>query len=151
MMRIKQPGAFLEDREGHSFVESLGKFIEGIIFLGNDIDLWGVKMSKYPMSKTIGMILGAIMIIATFGYGLLYILGTSLGKALGSEMGTTAKDQFTLVILIIIGLVGVITGAGSYGIKFKGWRFVYIGFCLLIGVILLFTFYNFNRSLRYIV
>ncbi|MBS4214048.1 MULTISPECIES: hypothetical protein [Neobacillus] len=98
-------------------------------------------MGKYKMSKTIGMILGTIMIVATLGYGLLYLLGTSLGKALGSEMETTARNQFTFVILFSIGLGSVITGAGSFGIKFKGWRYIYIGFCMLIGVVLLFTFF----------
>ncbi|CAH2715915.1 hypothetical protein BACCIP111895_03099 [Neobacillus rhizosphaerae] len=104
-------------------------------------------MEKYRKSKTTGMILGAIMIIATFGYGLLYLLGTSLGKALGSEMNTTDSDRLTLIILLSIGLLGIITGAGSYGIKFKGWRYVYIGFCVLIGVALLFTFFISRRAL----
>ncbi|AZU62370.1 hypothetical protein [Neobacillus mesonae] len=104
-------------------------------------------MGKYKMSKTIGMILGTIMIIATLGYGLLYLLGTSLGKALGSEMETTARDQFTIVILFSIGLSSVITGAGCLGIKFKGWRYVYIGFCMLIGVVLLFTFFISREAL----
>lgn len=103
--------------------------------------LRGEKVGKYRMSKTIGMILGVIMIIVTLGYGLLYLLGTSLGEALGSEMETTARDQFTLVILFSIGLGGVLTGAGSYGIKFKGWRYLYIGLCMLIGAALLFTFF----------
>jgi len=98
-------------------------------------------MGKFQISKTIGMILGVIMIIAVLGYGLLYLLGTSLGKALGSEMETKAKDQFTLVILFSLSLVGVITGIGSYGIKFKRWRFVYIGLCLLAGAALLFAFF----------
>ena len=98
-------------------------------------------MGKYKMSKTMGMILGTIMIIVTLGYGLLYLLGTSLGKALGSEIETTARDQFTLVILFSIGLGGVLTGIGSFGIKFKGWRYGYLGFCMLIGVALLFTFF----------
>ncbi|MCM3764475.1 hypothetical protein [Neobacillus niacini] len=98
-------------------------------------------MGKYRMSKTIGMILGAIIIIVTLGYGLLYLLGTSLGKALGSQIETTSREKFTLIILFSIGLSGVLTGAGSYGIKFKGWRYFYIGFCMLIGVALLLTFF----------
>jgi len=98
-------------------------------------------MGKVRLSKTIGVVLGIVMVLAALGYGLIYLLGRSLGTALGSTLDTTAQDKFTLLILLGICMVGVITGAGSFGLKSKGWRTVYIGFCLIVGMALLVTFF----------
>ncbi|WP_242218356.1 hypothetical protein [Bacillus cereus group sp. BfR-BA-01380] len=98
-------------------------------------------MGKYVLSKTIGVVLGGLTIIATVGYGFLYLLGTSLGKALHSEIDSSAIDRLTLVILIGLLIVGVITGAGSFGLNRNVWRIVYFGFCLVLGVCFLVTFF----------
>ncbi|MFC0271802.1 hypothetical protein ACFFIX_10080 [Metabacillus herbersteinensis] len=97
-------------------------------------------MGKYVLSKTIGIVLGILMIIATIGYGFLFLLGTSLGKALGST-DTSTSDRLTLVTLISLLIVGVITVAGSSRLNRNVWRFVYFGFCLVLGICLLVTFF----------
>ncbi len=98
-------------------------------------------MGKYFFSKTIGIFLGTITTVAALCYGFFYLLGTSLGKALGSELDTEASNRSTLEILMSICLLGFITGAGSLGIKSKGWRSAYIGFCILMGTILIVFFF----------
>ncbi len=103
--------------------------------------IWGELMGKYVLSKKIGIVLGILTIIATLGYGFLYLLGTSLGKALNSEIDTSATDRLTLVILIGLLIVGVITGAGPFGLNRNVWRIVYFGFCLVLGICLLIIFF----------
>ncbi len=98
-------------------------------------------MGKYGISKVTGIVLGTIMIIATLGYGFLYLLGTSLGHALQSEIDTSSKDQRTLVILMSIFIVGLITSAGTFALNRNAWRIVYVGFCLILGICLLVTFF----------
>lgn len=98
-------------------------------------------MEKYRLSKAIGVVLGILTIIATLGYGFLYLLGTSLGKALHSEIDSSATDRLTLVILIGLLIVGVITGAGSFWLNRNVWRVVYFGFCLVLGICLFVTFF----------
>lgn len=98
-------------------------------------------MEKYVLSKTIAIVLGALTIIATLGYGFLFLLGTSLGKALHSEIDTSATNKLTLLILISLLIVGVLTGAGSFGLNWNVWRIVYCGFCLVLGICLLVTFF----------
>jgi len=98
-------------------------------------------MKKYKVSKTIGVVLGTLMVIASVGYGFIYLLGTSLGSALGSTIDTTAKDIVTLGMIFSICVIGVLTGILSFGLKSKGLRMVYFGFCLLIGVALLVTYF----------
>lgn len=93
------------------------------------------------LSKTVGVILGTLMVITSFGYGILYLLGRSLGKALGSNIDTTTSDIPTLVTLMIICILGAITGVGCFRVKLKGWRIVYIGFSLLLGIGFLVTFF----------
>lgn len=100
-----------------------------------------VLMEKYRLSKAIGVVLGILTIIVTLGYGFLYLLGTSLGKALHSEIDSSATDRLTLVILIGLLIVGVITGAGSFGLNRNVWRIVYFGFCLVLGICLFVTFF----------
>ncbi|MFY0762262.1 hypothetical protein AB1K32_26065 [Metabacillus dongyingensis] len=98
-------------------------------------------MEKYVLSKTIAIVLGALTIIAALGYGFLFLLGTSLGQALHSEIDTSATNKLTLLILISLLIVGVITGAGSFGLNWNVWRIVYCGFCLVLGICLLVTFF----------
>ncbi|MCP1123803.1 hypothetical protein CN326_15105 [Bacillus sp. AFS018417] len=98
-------------------------------------------MEKYRLSKAIGVVLGILTIIVTLGYGFLYLLGTSLGKALHSEIDSSATDRLTLVILIGLLIVGVITGAGSFWLNRNVWRVVYFGFCLVLGICLFVTFF----------
>lgn len=66
------------------------------------------------------------MVVVSVGYGFV-LLGTSLGKALGSTLDTSADDKITIVMLVAILILGVVTGVGSFKLKFKGWRIVYIG------------------------
>lgn len=98
-------------------------------------------MEKYVLSKTIAIVLGALTIIAALGYGFLFLLGTSLGQALHSNIDTLATNKLTLLILISLLIVGIITGAGSFGLNWNVWRIVYCGFCLVLGICLLVTFF----------
>ncbi|WHY74789.1 hypothetical protein [Fictibacillus enclensis] len=79
-------------------------------------------MEKYTVSKTIGLVAGIIIILSALGFGGLYMLGTSLGKALGSQTGPSVDVPFMFVVLMCILLIGFITGLGSLGLKRKGWR-----------------------------
>ncbi|MDQ0861293.1 hypothetical protein [Bacillus sp. V2I10] len=98
-------------------------------------------MGEYVLSKTIAIVLGTLTIIGTLGYGFLFLLGTSLGQALQSEIDTSATDRLTLLIITSLLIVGVITGAGSFGLNWNVWRIVYFGFCLVLGICLLVTFF----------
>ncbi|USK31203.1 hypothetical protein LIT32_26395 (plasmid) [Bacillus sp. CMF21] len=98
-------------------------------------------MEKYVLSKTIAIVLGALTIIAALGYGFLFLLGTSLGQALHSNIDTLATNKLTLLILISLLIVGIITGAGSFGLNWNVWRIVYCRFCLVLGICLLVTFF----------
>jgi hypothetical protein len=101
----------------------------------------GGFMEKYVLSKAIGIVCGILTTIASLGYGFLFLLGTSLGKALQSEIDTPAHDRLTFVILTSLFIVGVITVAGSFGLNRNVWRIVYFGFCLIIGICFLITFF----------
>jgi len=98
-------------------------------------------MNKYRLSKTIGGVLGTLMVIVSFGYGVLYFLGTSLGNSLGSTIDTTDNDIFFFGMILSICILGVLTGIGCFGLKFKGIRMVYIGLCLIIGMALLVSYF----------
>lgn len=97
-------------------------------------------MKNFRLSKSLGVFWGTMMIVISIGYGFVYLLGTSLGKALGSTLDTAAEHKFTLFILAIICILGVMIGAGSFKLQIKGWRIFYIGFCLAIGLSLFITF-----------
>ncbi|MDR6999293.1 hypothetical protein [Neobacillus niacini] len=86
-------------------------------------------MRKYVLSKTFGIVLGTLTIIAMLGYGFMFFLGKSLGQALNSEIDSSSTNKFTLVILITLLTVSVITGAGSFALNWNVWRMVYSGFC----------------------
>ncbi|WP_148346944.1 hypothetical protein [Robertmurraya massiliosenegalensis] len=71
-------------------------------------------MKNFRLSKSLGVFWGTMMIVISIGYGFVYLLGTSLGKALGSTLDTAAEHKFTLFILAIICILGVMIGAGSF-------------------------------------
>ncbi|RXY98945.1 hypothetical protein [Fictibacillus sp. S7] len=85
-------------------------------------------MEKYTVSKTIGLVAGIIIILSALGFGGLYMLGTSLGKALGSQTGPSVDVPFMFVVLMCILLIGFITGLGSLGLS--------------MGLLLLIVFFN---------
>ncbi|MDM5338427.1 hypothetical protein QUF84_14495 [Fictibacillus enclensis] len=99
-------------------------------------------MEKYTVSKTIGLVAGIIIILSALGFGGLYMLGTSLGKALGSQTGPSVDVPFMFVVLMCILLIGFITGLGSLGLKRKAWRSGYFVFCWSMGLFLLIVFLN---------
>ncbi|MFY4776968.1 hypothetical protein [Metabacillus sp. RGM 3146] len=94
-------------------------------------------MSK---SKSVGMGLGALTVIVGLGYGLVFALGRSLGKALSSSIDNSAADTLPLAIFFSLITAGLITGAGSYGLSGNGGRKVYFAFCVLVGVCFLVSF-----------
>jgi hypothetical protein len=98
-------------------------------------------MGKFVLSKTMGWILGILTIVATIGYGLLFLLGASLGKALNSEMDHSGENQLIFVLFASFFILGIITWLGSLGLNRKGWRMVYYGFCLVLGFVLLASFF----------
>jgi hypothetical protein len=117
-----------------------GDNISVIVLLQNKLDS-GVRMDKYLFSKAIGVTLGILMILVVFGFSFLYILGTSLGRALNSGIDTTNTDQQYLIVLMSLFLMAIITAAGSFGLNRNAWRIFYIGFCLIIGLCLLIAFF----------
>ncbi|MDN4523054.1 hypothetical protein [Fictibacillus fluitans] len=99
-------------------------------------------MEKYTVSRTIGLFAGIIIILSALGFGGLYMLGASLGKALGSQTGPSVDLSLMAVILLCISLIGFITGSGSLGLKRKGWRNGFIVFCWSVGLFLLIVFFS---------
>ncbi|MBC5638817.1 hypothetical protein H8S33_18765 [Ornithinibacillus sp. BX22] len=97
-------------------------------------------MNEYKLSKTLGIVLGIIMVIASFGYGFLYFLGRSLGNVLISTTDTTANDIAALGIIFIC-VIGLITFTGCFGLRGTRWRRVYIRLCLIVGVALLVMYF----------
>lgn len=91
-------------------------------------------------SKSVGMGLGVLTVLVGLGYGLVFMLGTSLGKALSSSIDHSAAETLTLVIFLSLITAGFITGAGSYGLNGNGGRRVYFAFCVLVGVCFLVSF-----------
>ncbi|MBS3679810.1 hypothetical protein KGF86_06245 [Ornithinibacillus massiliensis] len=98
-------------------------------------------MNEYKLSKTLGIVLGIIMVIASFGYGFLYFLGRSLGNVLISTTDTTANDIAALGIILSICVIGLITFTGCFGLRGTRWRRVYIRLCLIVGVALLVMYF----------
>ncbi|MBM7564969.1 hypothetical protein [Paenibacillus sacheonensis] len=97
-------------------------------------------MGKNVYSRAVGIVLGSLTILAALGSGFLYLLGTSVGKALQSEADTSAADRRTLVALAGLLVIGVLTGTGSLGINTRLGKVVYMGFCWFVGIGLLAAF-----------
>lgn len=98
-------------------------------------------MKKYNLSKTIGIVLGTLMVVTSFGYGFLYVIGTSLGNALGSNVDRTGTDILSIGIILCVCILGILTGIGCFGLKFKGLRMAYLGFCLIMGIAFLVIYF----------
>lgn len=90
-------------------------------------------MNKFVYSKIIGMILGLLMLIVVAGFGFLFVIGTSLGRALNGNIDATG-DQRTLFMIAILLISGLLTAIGTVGLKKRAWRTFYIGFCIVVGM-----------------
>ena len=97
-------------------------------------------MREFKYTKIMAIVLCILTIISVMGVGLLFWLGSSLGKALSGEAGTSTVDP--MILFAIAGLLGmaVLTGLGARGLKRTAWRNFYLGFTLLVGIGFLFLF-----------
>ncbi len=97
-------------------------------------------MNKFFFSKMIGMVLGVLMLIVLIGFSFLYLIGTSLGRALYSNVATSIDPKILLIILILF-LSCLITAIGILGLKRRAWSRFYSIFCLVIGVCFVIAFF----------
>jgi len=98
-------------------------------------------MGNYVVSKMLAGVLSILMVLTVLGYGFLFLLGTSIGRALNSTVDTTGSVRIHLTFLMVLLGVAVITGAGCFGLTRTGWRIFYIGFCFIIGLVFLAAFF----------
>jgi len=100
-------------------------------------------MNKYMFTKTLGVIVGTLTLIAAIGIGVLSFISIGLSKNWNAAYGDSSTDRLasTLTLVLIVFLVGLITGIGSFLLRRKGWNLVYAGFCFLLGIGLAATFF----------
>lgn len=96
-------------------------------------------MNKLVNSKLIGMILGVLILIVVAVFGFLYFLGISLGRALNGNIDSTG-DHRTLFMIAILLISGLLTVIGTFGLKKRAWRIIYLGFCIVVGLCFLIGF-----------
>jgi hypothetical protein len=98
-------------------------------------------MKEYIFTKTLGVIVGTLSIFTAIGFGLLSLIGMGLSKALNSSYNNSSDDEYVLLIFIILLLFGFITVIVPYQLKKEAWRIFYTGFCFVLGVGFVVTFF----------
>ncbi|WNB91347.1 hypothetical protein [Bacillus sp. NEB1478] len=98
-------------------------------------------MQEYGYTKTVGVTLGVLTIIGAIGFGILSLIGMSLSKALNGTPDNSSMGSSVLMVFCILLLCGLITAFGSYKLKSKAWKKSYMGFCFIIGIGSVITFF----------
>jgi hypothetical protein len=91
-------------------------------------------MKEYMYSKTLGVIVGMLTIIAAIGFGLQSFIGMGLSKAWNTGYDHSSADTTPMILFIILLVLGFITLIGTFKLENKTWRFIYFGFCLMLGL-----------------
>ncbi|MCJ8008062.1 hypothetical protein ACFFF5_18090 [Lederbergia wuyishanensis] len=92
-------------------------------------------MKFYKITKIVGIVAGILTMFVAIGFGILFLIGTGLYKALNSGYENATPDiSVAITIVIILLLLGLITGLGPFWLKKKTWRIIYIGLCLVLGL-----------------
>lgn len=98
-------------------------------------------MKEYTYTKTLGSIVGVLAIFLAIGFGILSFLGKGLSKALNTGSDYGIDDKWLGITFAFLLLFALITVVGVFFLKNKAWRVFYIGFCLLVGIGLVLTFF----------
>jgi hypothetical protein len=89
-------------------------------------------MNEFVYTKSFGMIVGMMTIIAAIGYGILAFIGSSLSQALHSA-NPEPFSQVTFIVLALLTALGLITAIGALGLNSRTWKTLYTAFCILMG------------------
>ena len=98
-------------------------------------------MKEYAYTKTLGAIVGTMTILAAIGFGILSFIGMGLSKALNTGNDYSSNGRLYLIVFILLLLMGLITGIGTLWLKNKAWNIFYTGFCLMLGIGFVITFF----------
>ncbi|KKI93210.1 hypothetical protein WQ54_04995 [Bacillus sp. SA1-12] len=91
-------------------------------------------MKKFAYTKRLAVIAGSLIILGAIGYGLLALIAIGLSNAWNTEGSSSSTNNWLFVFFLIMLLLGILTAAGSFLLKRKAWKVVYTGFCLILGV-----------------
>lgn len=106
-------------------------------------------MKEYTYTKIFGVISGALAIIGGIAFGTLAFIGMGLSNAWNTETNSSTERLIAFAIPSILLLFGLITSIGSFRLKSKGWKIFYVGFCLLLGIGFVMTFFISLGSIGY--
>ncbi|RLQ93109.1 hypothetical protein [Falsibacillus albus] len=90
-------------------------------------------MEEYLFTKMISLVVGSLTIIASIGYGLLSFIGIGLGSALNGDQADSSAVDTAMITSGTLLLLGIITLVGSFLLKHKRLKFLYTGYCILLG------------------
>ena len=91
-------------------------------------------MKEYKITKVVGIVTGILTMFATIGFGILYLIGTGLSKALNSGYDQSSSNNTEGTVIFVFLLFGLILGIAPFFLKNNAWRTVYIGLCLILGI-----------------
>ncbi|MBS4197305.1 hypothetical protein [Lederbergia citri] len=97
-------------------------------------------MKEYKITKIVGVVAGILIMFVAIGFGIMYLIGTGLSKALNSGYDQSSSDNSGLTIIIVLLLFGLIMGIMPFLLKNKAWRMIYISLCLIVGIGFTITF-----------
>ncbi|WP_099353276.1 hypothetical protein [Fredinandcohnia onubensis] len=96
-------------------------------------------MKKYSVAKFLGILVGVLTLLGALGFLVFSLLGTSLGKALNSQIEYSLIGPLLITALLIS--VGFVTIIGARKLSNNTWRKFYIVFCMVIGFGLTISFF----------
>ncbi|UFU00100.1 hypothetical protein KO561_03805 [Radiobacillus kanasensis] len=91
-------------------------------------------MKPFYFTKLLAVIMALLTIFATIGYVFLAFIGYGLGRALNSEVDTTAVEKQVVIMVVTFLFIALLTAIGSFWLRKNAWRVFYIGFCFVLGV-----------------
>jgi len=96
-------------------------------------------LKQDTVARILGIVVGVLTLLSAFGFLVLSFIGTSLGRALNSEMEYSLSVP--LIIFVILIGVGIVTIIGGNRLKNNNWRKFYLVFSIVIGLSLVISFF----------
>ncbi|GGH81470.1 putative membrane protein (Fun14 family) [Pullulanibacillus pueri] len=97
-------------------------------------------MNKFGLTRGIALSVCLLTLIIAIGQGVLVFIGVSLSNAWETQSLSSADLTVKIIPVMAIFILGLVTGIGSLGLKYRVWRVLYILLCLLVGIGAVFSF-----------